>query len=196
MPERAWRFKSSHPHCLRFDGTSPFGAEAGRIILAASLAALALAAPPGGGADSLEVVVTLPAPALATRRCGRSAPTALGDAARRVSACGARSGRRARATQRPRRDSLAPRSAGATGSSPDASRSSSRAPRARALSRLPGSRGLADRHATALLSSSAVRTDRRRPLWGPTLATAGEGMKIGIIDDGIDQGHPFFNATG
>jgi Subtilase family len=29
-------------------------------------------------------------------------------------------------------------------------------------------------------------------LWGPTLATAGEGMKIGIIDDGIDQSHPFF----
>jgi subtilisin family serine protease len=29
-------------------------------------------------------------------------------------------------------------------------------------------------------------------LWGPALATAGEGMKIGIIDDGIDQTHPFF----
>ena len=29
-------------------------------------------------------------------------------------------------------------------------------------------------------------------VWGPTLATAGEGMKIGIIDDGIDQTHPFF----
>jgi subtilase family protein len=29
-------------------------------------------------------------------------------------------------------------------------------------------------------------------LWGPTLATAGQGMKIGIIDDGIDQTHPFF----
>ena len=32
-------------------------------------------------------------------------------------------------------------------------------------------------------------------VWGPTLATAGEGMKIGIIDDGIDQTHPFFNPT-
>jgi subtilisin family serine protease len=29
-------------------------------------------------------------------------------------------------------------------------------------------------------------------VWGPTLATAGQGMKIGIIDDGIDQTHPFF----
>ncbi len=33
-------------------------------------------------------------------------------------------------------------------------------------------------------------------VWGPTLATAGQGMKIGIIDDGIDQTHPFFNPTG
>jgi subtilisin family serine protease len=32
-------------------------------------------------------------------------------------------------------------------------------------------------------------------VWGPTLATAGEGMKIGIIDDGIDQTHPFFSAA-
>jgi subtilisin family serine protease len=33
-------------------------------------------------------------------------------------------------------------------------------------------------------------------VWGPTLATAGEGMKIGIIDDGIDQTHPFFKPAG
>ena len=33
-------------------------------------------------------------------------------------------------------------------------------------------------------------------LWGSDLATAGEGMKIGIIDDGIDQTHPFFNPAG
>jgi hypothetical protein len=33
-------------------------------------------------------------------------------------------------------------------------------------------------------------------VWGPTLSTAGEGMKIGIIDDGIDQTHPFFSPTG
>jgi subtilisin family serine protease len=32
-------------------------------------------------------------------------------------------------------------------------------------------------------------------LWGPGLATAGNGMKIGIIDDGIDQTHPFFNSA-
>src|ERR671937_301085 len=33
-------------------------------------------------------------------------------------------------------------------------------------------------------------------VWGPTLATAGQGMKIGIIDEGIDQKHPFFDSTG
>jgi subtilisin family serine protease len=33
-------------------------------------------------------------------------------------------------------------------------------------------------------------------VWGPGLATAGQGMKIGIIDDGVDQTHPFFNPAG
>jgi len=33
-------------------------------------------------------------------------------------------------------------------------------------------------------------------VWGPTLATAGQGMKIGIIDEGVDQTHPFFSPVG
>jgi subtilisin family serine protease len=33
-------------------------------------------------------------------------------------------------------------------------------------------------------------------LWGPGLATSGQGIKIGIIDDGVDRTHPFFNPTG
>jgi subtilisin family serine protease len=33
-------------------------------------------------------------------------------------------------------------------------------------------------------------------LWGKNLATAGQGMKIGLIDDGIDQAHPYFNPSG
>jgi subtilisin family serine protease len=33
-------------------------------------------------------------------------------------------------------------------------------------------------------------------LWGPTLATAGQGMKIAIVDDGIDQTHLFFSPRG
>ena len=33
-------------------------------------------------------------------------------------------------------------------------------------------------------------------VWGPNLATAGDGIKIGIIDDGIDPSHPFFSPAG
>ncbi len=33
-------------------------------------------------------------------------------------------------------------------------------------------------------------------MWGPDLATAGQGLKIGIIDEGVDQTHPFFNPAG
>ncbi len=33
-------------------------------------------------------------------------------------------------------------------------------------------------------------------LWGPALETAGSGIKIGIIDDGIDVHHPFFSGSG
>jgi hypothetical protein len=33
-------------------------------------------------------------------------------------------------------------------------------------------------------------------VWGPTLATAGNGIKIGILDDGLDQTHVFFDPSG
>jgi subtilisin family serine protease len=33
-------------------------------------------------------------------------------------------------------------------------------------------------------------------VWGPTLTTAGQGIKIGIIDDGLDRTHIFFDPTG
>jgi subtilisin family serine protease len=33
-------------------------------------------------------------------------------------------------------------------------------------------------------------------LWGSGLATAGQGIKIGLIDDGIDQAHPYFHPSG
>ena len=33
-------------------------------------------------------------------------------------------------------------------------------------------------------------------VWGPTLATAGQGIKIGIIDEGVDYTHPFFSPVG
>lgn len=33
-------------------------------------------------------------------------------------------------------------------------------------------------------------------LWGAGLETAGQGIKIGVIDTGIDQSHPFFDPAG
>jgi subtilisin family serine protease len=33
-------------------------------------------------------------------------------------------------------------------------------------------------------------------LWGASFATAGNGMKIGIIDDGLQATHPYFNPAG
>ncbi len=33
-------------------------------------------------------------------------------------------------------------------------------------------------------------------LWGAALETAGQGVKIGIIDTGVDHEHPFFDPTG
>jgi subtilisin family serine protease len=33
-------------------------------------------------------------------------------------------------------------------------------------------------------------------LWGPGLTSAGNGIKIGIIDDGVDRTHPFFRTAG
>jgi subtilisin family serine protease len=32
-------------------------------------------------------------------------------------------------------------------------------------------------------------------LWGQNLATAGQGLKIGIVDDGLDQAHPYFKPS-
>ena len=40
------------------------------------------------------------------------------------------------------------------------------------------------------------RRSVRRDIPGATLANAGAGIKIGIIDDGVDQAHPFFDPTG
>ena len=34
------------------------------------------------------------------------------------------------------------------------------------------------------------------PLWGAERSTAGQGVKVGIIDDGIDAGAPFLRPNG
>ena len=65
-------------------------------------------------------------------------------------------------------------------------------------SRLAGIPGVAKVYASlpyhALLDRSPAQIGAPT-LWGPGLSTAGNGMKIGIVDDGVDQAHPFFNPA-
>jgi subtilisin family serine protease len=64
------------------------------------------------------------------------------------------------------------------------------------LERIPGVREV---HPSARFD---VSLDRSVPgigaptLWGPQLSTSGQGTKIGIIDDGVDHRHPFFDPSG
>ena len=64
------------------------------------------------------------------------------------------------------------------------------------LARLPGVTGVypSVRYHRSLFRSPAVIG---APLiWGPNLETAGQEIKIGIVDDGIYRTHPFFSAAG
>ena len=47
-------------------------------------------------------------------------------------------------------------------------------------------------HALELQGPTVIGADK---LWGTNLQTAGNGMKIGIIDDGIDSAHTYFSPT-
>ena len=64
------------------------------------------------------------------------------------------------------------------------------------LSRLPGVATVEPATGYAPALDVSVPLIGAPQLWGPTLSTAGQGIKIGIVDDGIDQTHPFFDAKG
>lgn len=67
------------------------------------------------------------------------------------------------------------------------------------LGRLEGADGVARVYPSVAyreLRSSSPGFIGATALWGSKLATAGQGMKIGIIDDGIDRTHPYFNPRG
>jgi subtilisin family serine protease len=67
------------------------------------------------------------------------------------------------------------------------------------LGRLEGADGVARVYPSVgyrALRSSSPGFIGATALWGPKLATAGGGMKIGIIDDGIDRSHTYFNPKG
>jgi subtilisin family serine protease len=70
------------------------------------------------------------------------------------------------------------------------------ASRAGELARVPG---VARVWPTATFTPALDRTPQligAPALWGPTLATAGQGQKIAVVDEGVDQTHPFFNPAG
>ena len=64
------------------------------------------------------------------------------------------------------------------------------------LARLPGVEHLDPSVGYRPLLDQSVPLINAPALWGPTRATAGQGMKIGIIDDGVDQAHRFFDPAG
>ena len=66
----------------------------------------------------------------------------------------------------------------------------------RALSSLPGVTVWPNVRYHALQGPPNVRQIHASDLWGAGLATAGQGMKIGIIDDGLDASNPYFTPTG
>jgi subtilisin family serine protease len=70
---------------------------------------------------------------------------------------------------------------------------------ASAVERLEAIDGVAEVHRSSLYRPLLYRTPASigaPTLWGPALDTAGQGMKIAIVDDGIDQQHQFFNPAG
>ena len=70
---------------------------------------------------------------------------------------------------------------------------SSELPRLRAL---PGVREVLPAGSYAPQLSATPQQIGAPALWGQGLDTAGQGVKIGIIDSGIDAGHPFFDPAG
>ena len=64
------------------------------------------------------------------------------------------------------------------------------------LRALPGVRDVLPTTSYAPRETSSPEQIGATALWGAGLATAGQGMKIGIIDSGIDATHPFFDPAG
>ena len=164
------------------------------VVLAAATAAVVFSGDVLGArqpAATTEVVVTLKSPSLAS--FGRTLQSAGHSAYRAAHAGGPGRPRRAR----PVGACPAPRSAGATRSWRTASRSSSRAPQLGALAAVPGvDRVWPNVRYHSLRTVGGPEQIGADKLWGPNFATAGNGMKIGIIDDGLDATHPYFNPAG
>jgi Subtilase family len=67
---------------------------------------------------------------------------------------------------------------------------------ARRLGRLPGVARVYPSVRYHALERQGYQVIGAPQLWGQSLATAGQGIKIGIIDDGVDQKHRYLNPAG
>jgi subtilisin family serine protease len=64
------------------------------------------------------------------------------------------------------------------------------------LRNLPGVRDVLPTATYAPRLDSTAQQIGATTIWGQSLDTAGQGVKIGIIDSGIDATHPYFDPTG
>ena len=161
--------------------------------LAALVAAALLAAFAGAGADApqarpqpgtrTEVVVQLAAPPLARARGVASAARQIDGQQRRFTAALRASIPEATVRWRYR---LVANGLAVVVPRPDLPR----------LSRLPGVKQVFADVSYQTLAGPDAATIRARDLPGSTLGNAGAGIKIGIIDDGVDQKHAFFDPSG
>ena len=182
MPFGAWRFKSSHPHSETARSSSS---------RRCAVAVLLRRRPRRRRRRPMtEVVVTLKAPPLSA--FGRSLVSARHTPVR------ARARRRPepRDAERARGDpgradrlALPHRRRRLRGRAPEEGRAGARARRRRR-------QGVAERHLPRARRTPSPETIDADKLWGTGLATSGQGMKIGIIDDGIDAAHRYFDPAG
>ncbi len=64
------------------------------------------------------------------------------------------------------------------------------------LARLPGVKTVAAGASYTLARVTAAEIQRATRRWKAGLPNRGDGVKIGIIDDGVDQRHPYFSPSG
>jgi subtilisin family serine protease len=154
---------------------APLGA-----AVVACLLALGGPSPPAAGGASAEVVVLLDSPPLAQAPGGGARIDAEQRAFRRELAeqlPSARLGWRYRLVANGYSVTL-PASAQST------------------LRRLPGVRDVLPTATYAPRLASTPQQIEASAIWGDSLETAGQGIKIGIIDSGIDAQHPYFDPAG
>jgi subtilisin family serine protease len=64
------------------------------------------------------------------------------------------------------------------------------------IARVPGVREVHPSVPFASALERSVPAIKANAVWGAALETSGQGIKIGVVDDGIDHTHPFFNPAG